>query len=189
MDMAGRWMYDVISTFIFWDHFTIHELDYGLDESFCNFKAGLFHNYTTTYGLGYGADLDWRVNRYKDVEGADATVEKIRVGLGPNVGLRISPYSWITLFPNVSGYFYPWPNKDFAFIPKSFDSFGYRAEFPINIDLHDAFTKQSDFMVVISVMPFIGSKSGFFNSNDQTGVIKNASASVAGIKFGFYAMY
>jgi hypothetical protein len=30
---------------------------------------------------------------------------------------------------------------------------------------------------------------GFFSSNDQTGETKNASASVAGIKFGFYGWH
>jgi hypothetical protein len=189
MDLGGRWLYDVISTFILWDHYTIDPEEYGMDESFCNFKGGVFSNFSETFGLGYGADLDWRVNRYKEIEGASPGVEKIRVGLGPNVGLRISPYSWITIFPNVSGYYYPWPNKDFAFIPKTFDSFGYRAECPVNFNVVDALTKDSKAALVFSVMPFVGSKSGFFKSNDQTGEVKNASASVAGIKFGFYGWH
>lgn len=189
MDMGGRWVYDVISTFIFNDNFTLHELDYGLDESFCNLKGGIFHNPAETHGFGYGMDMDWRVNKYRDVEGATPNTKKIRVGFGPNAGFRLTPYSWISFFPNVSGYFYPWPNEDYAFIPKTFDSFGYRAEFPLMIDLNDAFTDQSKFTFVISVMPFIGSKSGFHSSNDQTGEVKKSTASVNGIKFGLYGWY
>ncbi len=189
MDIGGRWLYDVISTFIFNDHFTLDESDYGMDESFCNLKGGIFKQATDTYGFGYGLDLDWRVNKYRDVEGAAPGPEKIRVGFGPNAGFRLAPFSWITFFPNISGYFYPWPNKDYAFIPKSFDSFGYRAEFPLMIDLIDAFAGRSQHSFVVSAMPFVGSKSGFFSSNDQTGEVKNASASALGIKFGIYGWY
>lgn len=189
MDMGGRWLYDVVSTFIFNDHFTLHELDYGLDESFCNVKGGTFHNPTETYGFGYGMDLDWRVNKYRNVEGSTAGSKKVRVGFGPNVGFRLTPYSWITFFPNFSGYFYPWPNKDYSLLPKSFDSFGYRAEFPLMIDLIDAFTRHSKHSLVVNAMPFLGAKSGFFSSNDQTGEIKNSTASVIGIKFGLHGRF
>lgn len=183
IDMGGRFIYDLL-TLLWEDKIGLHELDYGMDESFLNLKGGAFFHGQETFGFGYGLDLDMRVNKYREVNGASANAKKVRIGLGPNAGFRLSPFSWVTFFPNVSGYYYPWPNEDQAFIPKSFDSFGYRAEFPLILDLVDAFTKESTKSFVISAMPFVGSKSGFYRKDDQTQKVQNAEASVYGIKLG-----
>jgi hypothetical protein len=159
--------------------------DYGEDQSLLNVKAGAFHG-GEKFAVGYGGDLDWRVNKYSEVNGVKADQRKIRVGLGPNVGVRLSPLSFFTFFPNISGYYYPWPNEDQSFIPKSFSSFGYRLEAPLMVDLIELFASDSEKFLVLSVMPYYSSKSGFYKKNDQTGEVKEASAQVMGLKMGMY---
>lgn len=159
--------------------------DYGDDQSLLNMKAGVFQG-GEKIAVGYGGDLDWRVNKYREVNGSHPNQRKIRIGLGPNLGLRLSPLQFFTFFPNVSGYYYPWPNEDQSFIPKSFSSFGYRLEAPLMIDFVKLFSTESKKSIVYSVMPYYSSKSGFYKKNDQTGEVKEASAKVMGVKMGLY---
>lgn len=159
--------------------------DYGEDQSLLNLKAGGFSG-NDKVAVGYGGDLDWRVNKYREVNGSHPKERKIRIGIGPNLGLRVSPLDFFTFFPNVSGYYYPWPNEDQSFIPKSFSSFGYRLEAPLMIDFVKLVTPESQKFFVFSIMPYYASKSGFYKKNDQTGEVKEARSEVMGMKMGLY---
>lgn len=184
IDMGGRWIYDVLT--IATEDLQIDANEYGMDESFCNLKGGVMAGLSRVFDIGYGLDLDWRINKYSEVTGARANQEKIRIGLGPNVGVRFQPLSAITVHPNVSGYYYPWPNEDLSLIPKSFDSFGYRFEAPIMVDLIGLFAPESKRFFVVSAMPFMGMKEGFYRKLDVEAKARRASATVSGIKFGAY---
>lgn len=184
IDFLGKGFYNLFASFID-DEWQIADKDYGLDESIFNFKFGKFTDENANHSLGYGFDLDSRVNQYQEFENSSFT-RKIRIGIGPNLSYRIQPHPSMVIFPNISGYIYPWPNKDYSFIPKSFDSYGYRIEIPVIIDVVQLFFPQSKKAFVLSAMPFWGAKSGFYNSNEMAGTSKNAESSTYGVKLGAY---
>jgi hypothetical protein len=184
MDIGGRFIYDLLS--LASESLEIDPGDYGMDESFCNLKGGVMAGLNPILDVGYGMDLDWRVNRYSEVTGAKANQEKIRIGLGPNLSIRFQPLPAITLQPNVSGYYYPFPNEDQSLVPKSFSSFGYRLEAPLVVDLVKLFSPSSQRTFTVSAMPFMGMKEGFYRKLDVEAKARRASASVYGIKFGAY---
>lgn len=165
-----------------------NENEFAQDQSLFNLKLGSFTKEDGLFAFGYGFEFDTHSNRYRDKENGSLT-QKIRVGIGPNIGFRISPIRGMLVFPNISGFAYPWPNEDLEFIPKSMGAYGYRAEMPIYVDLIRLFKDGSRNNFYLAAKPFYASKSGFYFKDEQTGIVKDSEAEAIGIKFGFWASF
>lgn len=185
LGVAGRYLYGLVAL-INEDAMGIDAREHGLDQSSFNLKGGAFVSGEDPLLFGTGFDIDWQANKYRETPGSLDTHRKTRVGIGPNLAIRLQFHPAFTLFPNVSGYWYPWPNKVESYLPRSLGGYGYRAEMPVIIDLATLFSAESRKHFAISAMPFIGSKSGFYKKDGSTGKDLDARASVAGVKFGIH---
>lgn len=79
------------------------------DEAFLNVKLGEWYDPGARTTFGYGFEFDTRMHSYMEVAGGGLK-DKVRIGIGPNLCFRTGfPLLWTA--PNVSLYYYPWPNE------------------------------------------------------------------------------
>jgi len=183
LQVAGDWIPRLFFA-VLPESMHVDEDDYGKDEAFLNFKLGTFLDEKARTSIGYGVDFDTRLHNYASTLGGTADgKDKIRIGLGPNLALRTGT-RWLFTMPNVSVYYYPWPNEESEFIPKGKAGWGYRVEVPIILNVSEILGWKS-YYLSLAAKPFYGWQGGFHRKDASTGETWNSEATSKGVRFGF----